>query len=75
MIKGGLPQGVLNQIFNGFGFFRNGVLKQFGVACWATNGCGLYTGWYRPDVVMDWIYENSDYKHKHKDFAADYQEP
>ena len=58
-----------------FRLFRNGVLKQFGVACWATNGCGLYTGWYRPDVVMDWIYENSDYKHKHKDFAADYKEP
>ena len=37
--------------------------------------CGKYTGWYRPDVVMDWIYENSNYKHKHEDFAADYVEP
>ena len=24
---------------------------------------------------MDWIYENSNYKHRHEDFAADYVEP
>ena len=50
-------------------------MKQFGVACFATYNCGKYTGWYRPDAIMDWIYENSNYKHRHEDFAADYVEP